>query len=265
MGQRMLLAVLLSVLAGACSPYLHSPPARMLPLETAASLPKGDIAIQAAGGGGAATWGPSVGAGTLQARFGVGHNLEVAGEGSVARIGKRDTEWDTSARQSIFAGRGGFKYAPVNWFAVQAGFGGGGSAAGGFISPDAGIIFSYQGKAVVPFVGSGFFYSHPINPKAVLFYDDRGNREVLLPDQTFGVYTNLGVRVPFSHKNADAPRTAVMFAYRFMLASHSEYAGSDLYQDRVQDFYHLGVVSLDFVLGKQPDKPSNGGRRWKLR
>lgn len=265
MGHRTILVALLSVAAGACSPYLHSPPARMVPLETAAALPKGDFAIQAAGGGGAAVWGPSVGAGTLQTRFGVGRNLEVAGEGAFAYIGQRNTDWTSNARHALFAGRAGFKYAPVDWFAVQAGFGGGGGAAGGFISPDAGVIFSYQNKVVVPFAATGFYYSHPINPKPIVFYDDGIGIEIetLLPDQTFGAYLNLGVRIPFTREGWDSPRTAIMLAYRLVFASHDEYIESSLYQERL-DTYHLGVVSLEFVLRKQPAKPGGKAQRWKL-
>lgn len=265
MGNRTPLVLVLAVAAEACSPYLHSPPARTIPLETAAALPKGDFGFQAAGGGGSALWGPKLGGGTVQARFGVGRNFEVAGEGSALRIGRQDDEWSSNARATIFAGRTGFKYSPTSWFAVQAGFGGGTSAAGGFISPDGGVIFSYQNKVAIPFFAGGFYYSHPVNPKPVVFFDDRNNVEVLYPDRTLGGYMNFGVRIPFSRDNADLPRTALMLAYRIVFASHSEYLGSNVYQEQYTDTYHLGVVSLEFVLEKQPDKSGGKGRRWKLR
>ena len=46
-----LLAGLLVAVANACSPYLHSPPARLVPLEAAKSLAKGDLAFQGAWAG----------------------------------------------------------------------------------------------------------------------------------------------------------------------------------------------------------------------
>ncbi|MBT8469723.1 MAG: hypothetical protein KJN97_13340, partial [Deltaproteobacteria bacterium] len=71
-GYRSLAVLALCIGASACSPYLHSPPGRMVPLEAAKALPKGDFAIQGALAGGAAVWGPSVGAGTVQGRYGFG-------------------------------------------------------------------------------------------------------------------------------------------------------------------------------------------------
>lgn len=261
----MLLALVLALGGAACSPYLHSPPARMVPLEAAKALHKGDFAIQGALAGGAAMWGPAVGAGTLQGRYGFGHGLEGALEAGFAAAGPRDSTWNTEARHSVFSGRAGFKYEVASWFAVQAGFGGGGSAAGGFISPDAGIIFSYQGEHVVPFVSGTFYYSHPVNEKPILFRDDDGRTELLLPDQTLGVYGNFGLRIPVSGARPDSPRTAISFAYRFVLASHEEYLGSAAYQERYSDVYHLGVLGFDLVMRKHRPEPGSGERaRWKM-
>lgn len=262
MGKKAMLAALLSVSEAACSPYLHSPPARMMPLETAQALPKGDIAVQGAFGGGAGIWAPGIGAGTLQARYGFGHGFEGSVEGGFAVIVPRDTEWTTTARRTVLSARTGFKYAPTSWFGVQAGFGGGGSAAGGYISPDVGIIFSYQGN-VVPFLGGGFYSSYPINGKPIVFEGD-GRTEVLLPDKTLGAYGNFGIRIPFLGSKNDGPRTAIMLAYRFVFTSHHEYIGSDLYQERWNDLYHLGVVSFDFVLRKREPKPREKRGRYKI-
>jgi hypothetical protein len=253
----------LGTCVAACSPYLFSPPARMMPLEAAKALPKGDVALQAALGGGAEVWGPVVGAGTVQARYGFGRGFEGAAEAGFAAFGPLDTDWSTSASHALFAGRVGFKYEAVSWFAAQAGFGGGVSAAGGYISPDAGVIFSYQGKAVVPFVAGGFFYSLPLNAKEIVFTeaDPTGPdpMEVLRPDQTIGGYGNLGLRIPITPPRArdDSPRTAMMFAYRLVFAVHDEEDG------RQTDFYNLGVVGFDLVLRKNRS-PGGSGRRWEL-
>jgi hypothetical protein len=235
----------------------------MVPLETAKALHKGDFAIQGALAGGAAFWGPSVGAGTLQGRYGFGRSFEGALEAGFATIGQRDTDWNTTASHTLFSTRAGFKYEAVSWFAVQAGFGGGGSAAGGYISPDAGIIFSYQGESVVPFLAGGFYYSHPVSENAIVFRD-QNSVEVLLPDRTLGAYGNFGLRIPVTGSAPDSPRTAIMFAYRFVFASHDEYVGSDLYQERWQDFYHLGVLSFDLVMRKHRPKREGDEGDWKM-
>jgi hypothetical protein len=255
-----LLVIVLSLVASACSPYLHSPPARMVPLEAAKALSNGDFAIQGAFGGGATFWGPSVVAGTLQGRYGFGRGFEGALEGGFAVIGQRDTDWNTTARRSLFSGRAGFKYEAASWFALQAGFGGGGSAAGGYISPDAGIIFSYQGDAVVPFVAGSFYSSHPINAKPIVFRD-QSSTEVLVPDTTLGAYGNFGLRIPVTSSRSDSPRTAIMFAYRFVFASHDEYIGA--YEERSSHWYHLGVFGFDLVMRRH--SPQTGGKgTWKL-
>ncbi len=261
---RSLAALVLCAGASACSPYLHSPPGRMVPLEAAKALPKGDFAIQGALAGGAATFGPSVGAGTVQGRVGFGHRLEGALEAGFAVLGARDTEWNTSASHALYSARAGFKYEVASWFAVQAGFGGGGSAAGAYISPDAGIIFSYQGQSVVPFVAGGFYSSHPINAKPIVFRDS-DSTEVLFPDRTLGAYGNFGIRIPITGGSRDSPRSAIMFAYRLVFASHHEYIGSSVYQERWQDFYHLGVLSFDLVMRKDRAKSRRDkGRVWKM-
>ncbi|MGB5349293.1 MAG: hypothetical protein WBN10_06805 [Polyangiales bacterium] len=257
MGKRLLLAAWLTISTAACYPYLHSPPGRMVPVEAAKALPKGDVAIAGALSGGVGTLGPALGAGTLQGRCGFGHGFEGAVEAGFAVIGRRDSDWNTSASHALFSARTGFKYEAASWFAVQAGFGGGGSAAGGYVSPDAGIIFSYQGDHVVPLLAAGFFYSWPINPKAIVFTDE-DSIEVLLPDKTVGGYGNLGLRIPLTDSENDGPRTALTFAYRMIFASHEEEFG------RYADFYHLGVVSLDFVIRKRERSPESSGRRWEL-
>ncbi len=247
---------LLIAWAVGCTPYLHSPPARMVPIEAAKSLNKGDFAVQGALAGGATTFGPSIGAGTAQGRYGFGRGFEGAAEVAFATLGRRDSEWTTNAKRSMFATRAGFKYEAASWFAVQAGFGGGVSAAGGFISPDAGVIFSYQGKRLVPLLAGGFYYSLPLAQNDITFTN--GDRvEILRADQTVGFYWNLGLRIPFTHLQNDGPRSALTIAYRLVGAVHDEAYG------RGTDFYNLFVLSLDLVFRKDRS-PSNTGRRWKM-
>ena len=252
-----LLGALLVVAASGCYPYVHSPPARMVPLEAAKALPKGDFAVHGALAGGAASFGPVVGAGTLQGRYGFGHGLEGALEVGFATLGARNTDWDTNASHSLFSGRTGFKYEAASWFAILAGFGGGVSAAGGYISPDAGLVFSYQGDKVVPFLGGGFYYSHPINAKPIVFMDDDGVT-ALIPANTIGGYTNLGFRIPVTGSKNDGPRSAIIFAYRLILATFDDEYG------RITQLYHLGVLSFDIVARKRQRPAGSSGRRYEI-
>lgn len=252
------LSIGLLIACGAgCAPYLHSPPARMVPIEAAKSLNKGDFAVQGALAGGSAVFGPSIGAGTAQGRYGFGRGFEGAAEVAFATLGQRSNTWTTNAKRSMFATRAGFKYEAASWFAVQAGFGGGVSAAGGFISPDAGVIFSYQGKRVVPIFAGGFYYSLPLSQNDITF-SNGDSVEVLRADQTVGFYGNLGLRIPFTQVPNDGPRSALTIAYRLVGAVHDEAYG------RGPDIYNLFVLSLDFVFRKDRS-PSNTGRRWKMR
>ena len=251
-----LLVGLLAASASSCSPYLHSPPARMVPLEAAKALPKGDFAVQGALAGGVAIFGPSVGAGTAQGRYGFGRGFEGAAEVGFAALGARGSDWTTNARRSMFAARAGFKYEVASWFAVQAGLGGGVSAGGGYISPDAGAIFSYQGEHIVPFFSGGVFYSVPLAEKDIVFTN--GDRmEVLRADKTIGYQGNLGLRIPFTDSRSDSPRSAVMLGYRLVVAVHDEEYG------RGPQTYHLFVLGVDLVFRK--DRPrGSSGRTWQL-
>ena len=61
------LVVASALAAIGCHNYLFSPPARMLPLESAATLPPGDTGIQVEGGEHGAWFGFQAASGTLRA------------------------------------------------------------------------------------------------------------------------------------------------------------------------------------------------------
>lgn len=237
----LVIAILVSC-AGGCTPYVFSPPARMVPMEAAKVVEKRDFALQGAIGGGAEIWGPGVFAGTVQGRYGFGRGFEGAAEVGFATIHPR-SEWNTSTSHAIFGVRAGFKYEVASWFAVQAGFGGGGSGAGGYISPDGGVIFSYQGKHVVPFFSGGFYYSLPIAEKDIVFENDEEDRVLVLrADDTLGYYGGFGLRIPIKDFEYDGPRSAVLFGYRVVGAFHDE---PDY--GRQQNFYQLFTIGFEIV------------------
>jgi hypothetical protein len=108
----------------------------------------------------------------------------------------------------------------------------------------------------VPFFSGGLFYSFPLAEKDIVF--SGGDRvEVLRADKTVGYQGNLGLRLPFTKSRSDSPRSAVMFGYRLVVAVHNEEYG------RGPDMYHLFVLGLDLVFGKDRS-PGNAGRRWKM-
>ncbi len=266
MQRNLSVAATLAVLVLGCSPYAMSPPARMLPLEAAKSLSKGDFAVGGSVGGGGEVWGPILGAGTIQGRYGVGRGVEVGAELGFAALSKSKDDWEKVGARTIFAGRAGFKYEAVPWFAVQAGFGGGGvKGSGGYVSPDAGVIFSYQGERVVPFLGVGFYYSVPIRPREIVFTSDEEVR-TLRADDTFGYFGNLGLRIPVTSSRPDSVRSAFMFAYRVVAGFHQE---NEPFTDQpVHSVYHLGVFAFDLVFRKREAPSGTAGsvraRKWGL-
>ncbi len=79
--------------------------------------------------------GLSAASGTLNVRYGVGAETDAAGEISVLQVQGQSA---ANTFPYVFSGRAGVKHELVHRvLSVTAGVGGGGSAGGGFFSPDA--------------------------------------------------------------------------------------------------------------------------------
>jgi hypothetical protein len=190
-----LLAPLLAVGTG-CTHNVFSPPARALPLETAATLPEGDTGVQLEGGQGGALFGPDLAFGSARVRHGLTGDLDLDVDATLIRVTNGDSAVDVS--RNIYAVRGGVKARLVSALSLAAGLGGGYSAAGAFVSPDMGPILAWENPYAVPFLTGRVGFSQPISPRPVdtSSASDGPGAFVETPRTTWIVTVAGGIRVP---------------------------------------------------------------------
>lgn len=198
-----------ALMLSACTPHAFSPPGRTLPLETAAAIGAGNTGIQLEGGGSVELLGPGVVHGTARVRHGVGENTDLNVEGNFAYFVDGDDQIET--HRGIYSGRFGLKHAFGEHFALTGGVAGGGSAGGGFVSPDVGFIVSYENPYVVPFASGRLVLSQPLGARAVEFVDD-GVAFMQAPQFSYGYALATGVRVPVG-PIAQAARPAILLGF----------------------------------------------------
>ena len=177
----------------ACSPHAFSPPGRTLPLETAAAVGAGNTGVQLEGGISTEVLGPGVVHATARVRHGVGEQTDVNFEANL--VFYIDDDEQVEAHRGIYSGRFGVKHAFGQHFALTGGVAAGGSAGGGFFSPDVGFITSFENPYVVPFVSGRLVLSQPLGAREVEFFDD-GVAFTQSPQFTYGYALATGVRVP---------------------------------------------------------------------
>ncbi len=198
-----LLASLALTGAGGCVNHVYSPPARTLPLETAATLAPHRHALALEGSGHGAMFGPSLESGTLRYRQGVAPGLEVEAEGSAMYV---DEQTSANTNHMIYAGRLGFRHPFGRYVAASVGLGGGFDAAGAFFSPDMGGVVAWENPYLVPFFSLRGFLSLPIAARAVdtSKADNPPGTQINTPSNTIGLNLTLGLRVPIGR--CDDPR-----------------------------------------------------------
>jgi hypothetical protein len=188
--------ILLALVLVGCSHTVYSPPARPLPLETAATLPPRDTGIQIEGGTHSTIFDPRLLSGTVRVRHGLEDDLEAAFEASVVHVDVDAPASGTS--RNIHSIRAGLKYRVWKHFAVAGGFGGGYSAGGAFLSPDLGPIVAWENRYLVPFLSGRAGWSSPISPRTVdVSANDEPPRTWLSrPKPTWLLGVTTGLRVP---------------------------------------------------------------------
>ena len=192
---RAAIAVAVALLYG-CNHEVYSPPSRILPLESAATLAAGETGVQLEGGTHGAVFGPSGESGTMRIRHGIGSDTDVSGEVSVLHV---DGNSAGGTYPFLFASRVGVKHQALRWLSLTAGLGGGASAGGGFLSPDLGVIIAYENRYLVPFLGlrasvSVPFDTHPVDTG--LAGSDPAGQYVYTPPFTWIGGGIAGLRVP---------------------------------------------------------------------
>ncbi len=194
--QRSLLIVSLLALGQACTPHVFSPPGRTIALEAPATVGDGETAIQVSGGASGEVFGEAVVHGGARVRHGLTDELELTVDGTAIYFTNRDSPFETSAHQGIYGARLGVKRAYTRHFALTAGMAGGGSAAGGFLSPDVGFVLGYDNPYFVPFFGGRVFLSQPLNTHEIVIVDN-GMDTFHTAQTSYGFAIETGGRVPF--------------------------------------------------------------------
>lgn len=226
--KRLASAVVLALVAASfgCSRHAFSPPARALPIETPQTLEPGQTSVQGEASSNGALFGPDVAVGTARVRHGVAEDVDVTGEATVMHVSGSGGE-GVSTNPNIYSARVGVKHRLSSWFAVGAGLGGGGSAGGGFLSPDLTVMAGWENRYVIPFLALRGFTSHPIGASTVYLGDSVYDR----PRLTLGFAWALGLRVPLLHAKTPggvAPVSAgiaVGSSYLFDGKSNEGFAG----------------------------------------
>lgn len=221
-----LLAGALSSLTG-CSAHLYSQPGRVAPLEAAKTVDDGKHSVGAFAGP-TEVHGLEMTQASVRYRQGVGEHVEVGADANLRVVTNMD-DGATAVNPTIWSGRLATKWAPEmfgDYFAVIGGIAGGTSEAGQFVSPDLGVVFSYENKYVVPFLSADGYVSVPINAKQVDLSkksQEPGTR-VGTPQVTLGLTNTLGVRVPIVLETVTvAPMMGVSLS---LIRDHDEHVGA---------------------------------------
>jgi len=196
------LALVLLVWLVGCTVRVYSPPSGTFPVESSASLGQGQSSVRGDIFWGGEMFGPTVVSYRVSAAHGLTDKLDLSLAPALIRI--VDHSSGGRENRNIYAARAGIKYAPVPHFALVGGLGGGGSAGGGFLSPDLGFIAAYDNPYVIPFFALRGLLSAPVNAKVVRFTtdddadssDQDNERDVytIAPRFTWGWQTSLGLR-----------------------------------------------------------------------
>ena len=194
-----------AMVAMGCQQHLYSPPAQIPNVELAAPTPQGKMSVGVRGGVQQAIFGFQLHGGAAQLRHGVTETTELGVDGTVMNIAEDGGAVETDS--TILAGRFGGKTAPEElgeYLAVTYGIGGGTSAAGDFISPDAGLVLSYEWlwwESVTTLSG---FASIPVDAREVdISTESQGpGTHVQAPGLTFGATLAAGAMKPIELDSA---------------------------------------------------------------
>jgi hypothetical protein len=186
------------LLVSGCSYHVLSPPSRVAPLETPRALAVAQNAIAVEGAVSPGVFDPTIVSGALRYRRGLAKQLDGVAELTAMHVLGRPSTVKTWP--GAYALRAGVKHEAAKTLALTFGLGAGGSAAGGFISPDLGLILGYENRYLVPFFSARGFLSQPLAARSVDLGEDDGQRQFSTPSTTWGTSAALGVRIPLLHE-----------------------------------------------------------------
>ncbi len=199
----------------ACSAPIVSPPASPIVFETVRPVPEGEVNVRGAFNVASGVFTGSANAGTLGARFGLPHGLELSADATAYRVAAGDQRTEPHVPRWVGAGRTALssRTLSTDFFRPFVGFGGGYSALGGFISPDLGFVLAIDNPYCVPFLQARGGLSVPLAPRSVTVLDssggviDRGR-----PQLTTLAMASLGVEFPLWRRaNTDSLALGLSF------------------------------------------------------
>jgi hypothetical protein len=180
-----------------CAYRVFSPPARAFPIEGPRPLPQGRTSISGEIGSAGALEvlgsGPSLHGGMLQVAHGLAHG-EISGEVTWLSV---DGESTAGTNPNIGTLRMGYRVGNVV-AGFEGGLGGGLSAAGGFVSPDLGVILGHEGCFIAPSLALRTWLSIPLDARStdVSGNSDAPGSHILTPHLTFAFGPSAGIRIP---------------------------------------------------------------------
>lgn len=197
--KRLVLFCLFAIGLTGCLRHLHSPPARIAPLEPAETLDQSTTSGEIQAGFRSGLFGPEVGSLSARVRHGATEEIEAGVDLNVARfMGETDNVY-VDHDQNIYSARGSVKWAPeatAGYLAVVGGLGGGTHAAGGFLSPDLGLVLSYEWY-FTPIVAISGFLSVPIGAESIDIRENEMSEPLFdEPELTYGYTLSFGGAIP---------------------------------------------------------------------
>ncbi len=231
------LALSMCLVAG-CAVRVFSPPTGSYPVESAALVPAGKRAVGAEVFAGGAMFGPQLLSARGNLRYGMSERLELSASPSLLWVlGSRPED----SHPGSYALRAGAKLALLRHVAITTGLGGGASAAGGFLSPDLGLIGAFENRYLIPFASARGLVSVPLNARTVHIttdddaadgYDDEDfarDHHRLRPRFTYGVQLAVGLRLPLTWNDAERIRPSIACAFGVTSLNDRSSEGKEVY------------------------------------
>ena len=202
---------LASGFATGCAHEVYSPPTRAMALESAGALSRGEESAQLELSQTNALFGPEIGAGTIRLRHGESDSREIQFEVTRAQV-NGSPQPDVSP--DAHAARVGVKTNTTDAknVALEAGAGGGWSAAGTFASVDVGMVLSYEACHLTPTFAARGFVSEPLEAREVdtSGADEARGTHVDTPQTTYGFSATAGLSLALGRDTCSA-RAPVTF------------------------------------------------------
>jgi len=147
-------------------------------------------------GGSDVVFGPGVVGASAEVRHGLTDRIDVATTASATVVVGGDL--DDPPHRGVYSARAFAHVVLVpRILSLQAGLGGGASAAGGYLSPDLGLILGYENDAFVPYLHGATFSSIPLTERRLdLRFDGDTDPDFQTAFASIGFRFGVGARIP---------------------------------------------------------------------